>query len=208
MTGVQTCALPIFVDPLQGATFLPAWADPYQLPQTAADLYQFLLDRGIPRYSTLAELQASYPAPADGKVGFAGGALYIRSGGAWVVMWQGAGVVRRETLTGVNAFVPAGGVTPTLRTAVIDHGADGSKAVSLVIEANAPYVSGVNVASWGSVVASLIPSARTPVAFTHTSNMGLGQITPAGVLQMNWGTFGSAGTTALSCSANYVIPGP
>ncbi|MFD2792592.1 hypothetical protein ACFS27_03425 [Promicromonospora vindobonensis] len=73
-------------DPLQGATFIPSWQDAYQLPQTIADMYAFLLARGIPQFTTTAERDGAYPAPADGQMAWADEALYIYYGG-WVALW-------------------------------------------------------------------------------------------------------------------------
>lgn len=74
-------------DPLQGATFLPAWTEPYQVPQTIADMYQFLLSRGIPRFTTTAERDAAYPAPTTGQVAFAETTLWIYST-TWKRLWS------------------------------------------------------------------------------------------------------------------------
>lgn len=77
-------------DPLQGATFLPAWSDPYQIPQTIQDMYQFLLARGIPRFTTTAERDAAFPSPVPGQMAFAAGALYMYSTSvaSWRIMWR------------------------------------------------------------------------------------------------------------------------
>lgn len=194
----------------QGIT-MPTMGDPPQIPADLMSLWEETIKRAIPRYANTAardaELGLTPTAPqmaitTDTNTLW----IYVTS---WIPIWRGNGVYRREVLTGTSVITAAGGVTLGNRIAVIDHGADGSKAITLAIEAsNAPYTAGVGSAAWGTVAAGLIPTQRTPVNFAHSTNMGLGQIDTAGALTFRWGTFGSAGSTAVAATAAYVIPAP
>jgi len=192
-------------DPLQGATFLPAWDDPYQLPQTVQDLYQFLLDRGIPRYTTLEELNASYPSPSPGKMAWAGNVLYIRPPvGTWAVFWSAPGLGVWQDYT------------PTLTNVTLGNGSITGRYMQL-----GKLVRGVTRLSFGTTTSvSDIIRIGTPVAInltTHpqniapignavgsdTTNRAFGGVTPAGsgdmrIIGVTTGTF-----TALSWDTNF-----
>lgn len=192
-------------DPLQGATFLPAWGEAYQMPQTIQDLYQFLLDRGIPRYTTLEELNAAYPSPTPGKFAWAGSAAYVRTpAGAWQVFWSapGPGIWQAYTPTLTNVTLGNGTVAgrytqvgkTTRGVARLSFGTTTS--VGDIIRVGAPVPINLtthaqNIAPIGNAVGS------------DTTNRAFGGITPAGpddmrVIGVTQGTF-----TALSWDSNF-----
>lgn len=137
--------------------------------------------------------------------------LYIYQGGSWRLYWQASGsVVRRQVLTGTAAFVPSGSNTVSAALAIVDHSVDGSRTVTLQVDGSSvPYVSGAgSVANWGSVATGLAPPSDVPVTFSHSTNMGLGQLLSSRVLRMQWGSFNSAGTSNVRATATYLIPAP
>ncbi|GAA4707490.1 hypothetical protein APR04_003809 [Promicromonospora umidemergens] len=162
----------------------------------------------VPSFSALSRVVA--PQNLDvARVGT--NALYVYQSGAWRTIWQApGGVARRQTFTGASAFVGATGVTFSKRLAIVDHGTDGSRTVHLALEASAaPYVTGVSTAVWGSVAAGVpAPDSDAGAMFIHNSNMGLGIVAPSRVLQMQWGTFNSSGTTNLRATASYPVAAP
>lgn len=160
-------------DPLQGATFLPAWNEPYQMPQTIADLYQFLLDRAIPRFTTKPELEGLYPSPAAGKMAFADGVLYISNGGGspWVALWSVA--APKAVTAGAN-------YTSSARSEILEPG--WVTLSGALVRNAAPLVR-------ATVIGTLDP-AHKPAEGIRRLSVALGAAAPAG-----------AGVSALSITA-------
>jgi hypothetical protein len=98
-------------DPRQGFTGLPLYPETYQIPDTLAALYFFLLDRSIEQYPTLSALQAAIPSPTDGMVKWvtADQCAYVRSGGAWVRVLAEPGAWTTYTPTLTNVTLGSGG---------------------------------------------------------------------------------------------------
>lgn len=173
------------VDPLQGATFLPGWNEPYQVPQTISDMYQFLLSRSIPRFTTTAERDAAYPAPVTGQQAFAAGVLYVRSVSAWVALWSTAGPVAITagsgyTSSGVSQILTPGWVTlsgaldkaaaPLVRAVTIGtltaahRPTDGLRRVPVSLGSAAPAGSGTSALSIGTDGTMLLTADASQLA--------------------------------------------
>ncbi|GMA26214.1 hypothetical protein GCM10025864_39730 [Luteimicrobium album] len=79
-------------DPIQGFTGLPAYLETYQIPDTLAAMYNFLLNRAIPRFATTTARDAALPSPTDGMVCVTGTGtslvVWIQQAGAWKTLWQ------------------------------------------------------------------------------------------------------------------------
>lgn len=76
-------------DPIQGFGGLPEWTEPYKIPETLKALYDFLVNRGIPRFPTRAAADTAIPGAVAGQVIWsdADSALYIRRSNAWRIVW-------------------------------------------------------------------------------------------------------------------------
>jgi len=78
-------------DPRQGATFLPLYTETYQIPDTLAAMYNFLLDRVVEQFATTTARDAAIPSPTDQMVCATGTGtavtVWIYAGG-WKVLWQ------------------------------------------------------------------------------------------------------------------------
>ena len=73
-------------DPIQGFTGLPTYPETYQIPDTLAAMYSFLLNRSVPRFASTTARDAALPSPTDGMVCYvtADKCAYVRVSGAWV----------------------------------------------------------------------------------------------------------------------------
>jgi hypothetical protein len=185
-------------DPLQGATFLPAWNDTYQIPQTIQDLYQFLLDRSIPRFDTLPDLEAAYPSPSVGKLGWADNLLYLRTpAGDWQAIWSapGPGIWQDYTPTLTNVTLGNGTITGRymsvgdLVRGVVRLAFGSTTSVSDIIRVSSPTAINLtthpqNIAPIGNAVGS------------NTVDRAFGSVTPGGsndmrIIGVTQGTFTS-----------------
>lgn len=68
---------------------LATFGDPPQVPTDLANLYYFLLQRGIPRFASTAQRDSAYASPTDGQFCYVGGTdkgLYVANSGWKLLM--------------------------------------------------------------------------------------------------------------------------